>query len=98
MTEARESICEAVRHVVTALRWLNADLTAKLQMETRVSSHGMAALLLQHHPDKPRTWTPIASCGHCLEPLEKLESHILLELKALHEDAWKMGEFMEFSQ
>ena len=39
-----------------------------------------------------------ASWGHCLEPLEKLESHALLELKALHEGAWKMGEFMAFSQ
>ena len=67
-------------------------------METRVSSHGIAALLLQHHPDKPRTWMPVASWGRCLEPLEKLESHVLLELKALHEGAWKMGKFMAFSQ
>ena len=62
-------------------------------METRVSSHGIAALLLQRHPGKPRTWTPVASWGHCLEPLEKMESRVLLELKALHEGAWKMGEF-----
>ena len=41
---------------------------------------------------------PIASWGHCLKPLEKMESHILLELKALREGAWKMGEFMVFSQ
>ena len=27
-----------------------------------------------------------------------MESHILLELRALHEGAWKMGEFMAFSQ
>ena len=40
----------------------------------------------------------IASWGHCLELLEKMESRILLELKALHEGAWKMGEFMAFSQ
>ena len=40
----------------------------------------------------------MASWGHCLEPLEKLESHVLLELKALCEAAWKMGEFMAFSQ
>ena len=39
----------------------------------------------------------IASWGCCLEPLEKLESHILLELKALHEGAWKMGKFMAFT-
>ena len=41
---------------------------------------------------------PVASWGHCLEPLEKLESRILLDLKALHESAWKMGEFAVFSQ
>ena len=30
--------------IVTVLHWLNADLTAKLRMETRVSSCGIAAL------------------------------------------------------
>ena len=58
---------------------------AKLHMETRVSSYGIAALLLQQHPDKLRAWMLVASWGHCLEPLEKIESHVLLELKALHE-------------
>ena len=67
-------------------------------METRVSSHGIAALLLQRHLGKPRTWMPIASWGRCLEPLEKMESHDLLKLKALRKGAWKMGEFMVFSQ
>ena len=67
-------------------------------METRVSSHGIATLLLQQHLGKPRTWMPIASWGHCLELLEKIESRILLELKALQEGAWKMGKFMAFSQ
>ena len=41
---------------------------------------------------------PVASWGHCLEPLEKMEIRVLLELKALHEGAWKMGKFMAFSQ
>ena len=63
--------------------WLNADLTAELRMETRVSSHGIATLLLQRHLGKPRTWTPVASWGRCLKPLEKMESCVLLELKAL---------------
>ena len=40
----------------------------------------------------------MASWGHCLEPLKKLESHILMELKTPCEDTWKMGEFMAFSQ
>ena len=67
-------------------------------METRVSSHGIAALLLQRHPGKPRTWMPVASLGHCLEPLEKMESCVLRELKALYEGTWKMGKFNAFSQ
>ena len=41
---------------------------------------------------------PVASWGRCLELLEKMESHILLELKALQEGTWKMVEFMAFSQ
>ena len=41
---------------------------------------------------------PVASWGRCLEPLEKMESRVLLEMKALHEGAWKMGEFTVFSQ
>ena len=41
---------------------------------------------------------PVASWGYCLELLEKLESHILLELKALHKGTWKMGKLIAFSQ
>ena len=41
---------------------------------------------------------PIASWGYCLKPLKKLESCLLLEARALHEGAWKIGEFMAFSQ
>ena len=40
----------------------------------------------------------MASWGRCLELLEKLESHVLLELKALHEGIWKMGRFTTLSQ
>ena len=98
MKAAGECIREVAWCVVTAPHWLNADLTAKLRMETKVSSHGIATLLLQCHLDKPRTWTPMASWDHCLEPLEKLESYILVELKALHEGTSKMGKFMAFSQ
>ena len=41
---------------------------------------------------------PVASWGHCLEPLEKIESHILVELKMLYEGTWKMGKLTAFSQ
>ena len=96
--EARECIHEVAWHVITAPCWLNSDLSAELRMETRVSSHGIATLLLQQHPGKLRTWMPIASWGRCLEPLEKMESHVLLELKALCKGTWKMGKFTAFSQ
>ena len=45
--EAGECIREVARCVIKAPRWLNADLSEELRMETRVSSHGIAALLLQ---------------------------------------------------
>ena len=40
----------------------------------------------------------MASWDYCLEPLEKPESHVLLELKALHDGTWKIGEFIAISQ
>ena len=98
MPEAGECVREVARRVIKAPHWLNADLSEELRMETRVSSHSIATLLLQRHPGKPRTWMPVASWGRCLEPLEKMESRVLLELKALREGAWKMGEFTAFSQ
>ena len=98
MPEAGECVHEVAQCVITVPHWLNADLSEELRMETRVSSRGIAALLLQQHPGKPRTWMPIASWVHCIEPLEKMESRVLLELKALREGAWKMGEFTAFSQ
>ena len=41
---------------------------------------------------------PMASGSRCLEPLQKLDSRILLKLKALCEGAWRIGEFTAFSQ
>ena len=85
MTTAGECIRKVGWCIVTALGWLSADPMAKLQMETRVSSCGIATLLLQHHLHKLMAWTPMASWGHRLELLDKLESCILLKLKALCE-------------
>ena len=99
MKEAGECICEVVHGMLLLCHaGLMQTLWPSYKWKTRVSSHGIAALLLQQHPGKPRTWMPVVSWGHCLEPLEKMESHVLLELKALHEGTWKMGEFMAFSQ
>ena len=53
--EAGECIREVARRVIKVPCWVNADLSEELHMETRVSSHGIAALLLQRHPGKPRT-------------------------------------------
>ena len=53
--EAGECVREVARRVIKAPRWLNADLSEELRMETRVSSRSIAALLLQRHPGKPRT-------------------------------------------
>ena len=55
-------------------------------------------MLLQRHPDHPRQWAPVASWGRCLDALERSESRVLLELKALREGAWKLSEFTAFSR
>ena len=47
MTAAGEHVNEVAWCIITALHWLNADLMAKLRMETKVSSHGIATLLFQ---------------------------------------------------
>ena len=87
MPAAGESIHKVEWRIINVPCWLNADFVAELRMKTRVFSHSRTILHLQCHPDKPQTWMPVASWGYCLELLEKLESHILLELKALHEGA-----------
>ena len=77
--------------------WLNVDLSAKLRKEAKVCSCSIAALLLQFHLDNRQTWMPVASWGHCVEPLENLESCILLDLKERCKGIWKIGELVEFS-
>ena len=60
MVAAGEYVCEVVWQVITALCWLNADLFAELQMETRVSSHGIASLALVITPGQA---TNLDACG-----------------------------------
>ena len=36
---------------------------------------GIAVVLLQRHPERPREWAPVATWGHCLKALEQLESY-----------------------
>ena len=79
MPAARECICEEVQCIVTMLHRLNADLFSELRIESRVSRHGIATLLLKCHLDKPKTWKPMANWSCCLEPLDKLEISVLLE-------------------
>ena len=47
MPEAGECVHEVARRVIKVPLWLNADLSEELRMETRVSSCGIATLLLQ---------------------------------------------------
>ena len=84
MLATGEYIHEVAQCIIMAPYWLNADRSAELRMKTRVSSHGIVNLILHCHPDKLQTWMPMASWGYCLELLEKVESHLLLELKVLH--------------
>ena len=67
-------------------------------MEASVSITGIAVILLQQHPEHPREWAPEAMWGRCLEALEQSDSRVLLELKALHEGAYKLSEFTAFAK
>ena len=40
----------------------------------------------------------MASWGCCVEPLDRLESYVLLELKVLYEGVWKLDGLTAFSQ
>ena len=78
-------------------RWLNLDPEKELRAKSRISKQGIAVLLLQHHPEHPRQWAPVASWGRCLDVLEQQESRVMLELKALREGAWKLSEYTAFA-
>ena len=74
------------------------DPDLELRMETRVNAQGVAALLLQRLPEHRRRWAPVASWGRCLEAMEKLDSRVLLEAKALREVAWKLAKYTAFAR
>ena len=80
---------EAVRRTITAItntpRWLNADLAQEIRMESRVTSAGIAVVLLQRHPEHRRRWLPVATWGRAVDALERNDSRVLLELRALRE-------------
>ena len=67
--------------------------------------NGDQSIQLQHSrfaptvtPGQAKDMDAHGKLGLLFRAMEKLESCILLELKALHEGAWKMGKFMAFSQ
>lgn len=78
-------------------RWLNMDPKEELRMETRVQKTGIAAVLLQRHPEKRLTWLPVASWGRKLDAMELEQSRVLLELKAFREGSWKLSEFTAYA-
>ena len=46
MAAVRECICKVVQCIATAPHWPNTDLLTEIRMETRLSSHSIAPLLL----------------------------------------------------
>ena len=73
------------------------DPDEELRMEARIQKTGLAVVLLQRNPERRLQWLPVASWGRCLDALELEESRLLLELKALREGAWKLGEFTAYA-
>ena len=96
--EAEAAVREVLQRITSTPRWLNSDPAEELRMEARVRPTGIAVVLLQRNPERKLKWLPVASWGRCLDALERLESHVLLELKALREGAWKLSEFTAFSR
>ena len=86
------------RRVLESPKWLNAALDEEIRMEACVSRTGIAVILLQRHPERAQEWAPVATWGRCLEALEQSHSRVLLELKALQEDAFKLAEFTAFAK
>ena len=77
-------------------RWLNMSASDEARLESRVTSKGIAVLLLQRDPEHSRRWLPVATWGRCLETLELHESRVMLELRALREGCWKLSEYTAF--
>ena len=86
-------MCKVAWWVLETPKWLNAALDKELRMEVHVTITGIAVVLLQRHPERPREWAPVATWGRCLEALKQSDSHVLLELKALCGGAYKLLEF-----
>ena len=77
---------------------MNVDLADDLRLETRISTAGLAAVVLQPDPTAPKQWLPVASWGRIIEPLEKLEPMVVLELKACREALWKLADVCAFAR
>ncbi len=83
--------------ILNTPRWLNLDPAEEVRMEARVQKTGLAVVLLQRDPEHRLRWCPVASWGRTLDTLELSESKVVLELKALREGAWKLGEFTSYA-
>ena len=93
-----EAVCKVAQWVLETPKWLNAMLDEELHMEVHLAVTGIAVILLQWHPERPREWVLVAMWGHCLEALEQWDSHILLELKVLRKGTYKLSEFTAFAK
>ena len=93
---ASEAVRRVASYLVDSPRWINMSATDEARLETRVSTNGIAVLLLQKDPEHSRRWLPVSTWGRCLDVMELHESRVMLELKALREGCWKMAEFTAF--
>ena len=65
-----EAMRKVARRVLETPKWLKAVLDEELHMEARVTMTGIAVILLQQHPERPRKWVPVATWGRCLGALK----------------------------
>ena len=95
-------VTAAVRGVVDSVvgtcRWMNPAMEEELRMEVRVAPGGLVAVVLQRDPAAPRRWLPVCCWGRTLEAAERHVPHVVLELMAFREAAWKLSDVCAYAR
>ena len=91
MESVTASVREVAALILNGVPWLAFDRNKELCVETRVTSVGVSAVMLQRDPSKPREWAPVAGWGRALHQAKEKDPVPLLELRALQEGLKKLA-------
>ena len=96
--QATKAVRGLVGQVMGTCRWMNPAMDEELRMEVRLSPGGLAAVVLQRDPQAPRRWLPVSCWGRTLEATERHLPHVVLELMAFREAAWKLADVCAYAR